>query len=257
MQELLEYPAGKIGSYIVPDGVTGIKRYAFSYSGGLTDVRIPNSVIGIGDHAFFNCTGLTDVALPDRLSTIWDATFLFCSSLTHITLPDSLTVIGRYAFADCAKLTSVTIPDSVAGISDWAFFECNSLTTVTLGKGLTALGIYPFSRCPKLTAVYARGNHPTGSTDVLWQSGDCCHSPMTYILPGNKSSWWNQFFPFPGPILFWLPQVQTADASFGVGTNGFGFNILWTSGMTVVVEASTNLTSPSWVPLATNTLAGN
>jgi hypothetical protein len=39
-----------------------------------------------------------------------------------------------------------------------------------------------------------------------------------------------------------------------VRTNQFGFNINWANGMTVVVEASTNLANPAWSPLATNTL---
>ena len=51
-----------------------------------------------------------------------------------------------------------------------------------------------------------------------------------------------------------IPAIQTGDGSFGVWTNQFGFNISWTSGQTVVVEASTNLANPYWQPLQTNTL---
>jgi hypothetical protein len=54
----------------------------------------------------------------------------------------------------------------------------------------------------------------------------------------------------------WLPQIQTADASFGVKSNVFGFNISWASSETLVVEASTNLKS-LWIPLATNTLTSD
>jgi len=49
------------------------------------------------------------------------------------------------------------------------------------------------------------------------------------------------------PIALWQPQVQTNDASFGVRTNQFGFNINWASGMVIVVEASTK-SSPPWAP---------
>ena len=52
----------------------------------------------------------------------------------------------------------------------------------------------------------------------------------------------------------WLPKVQTGDASFGVRTNRFGFNLTWASGRTVVVEACTNLAHPTWSPVATNSL---
>ena len=51
------------------------------------------------------------------------------------------------------------------------------------------------------------------------------------------------------------PLVQ-ADVNFGVMSNRFGFNINWTSGRVVVVDASTNLTQTNWTPLATGTLAG-
>ena len=47
-----------------------------------------------------------------------------------------------------------------------------------------------------------------------------------------------------------------ADSSFGVASNRFGFNVNWTSGQVVVVDASTNLTQTNWMPLATGTLAG-
>jgi hypothetical protein len=42
-----------------------------------------------------------------------------------------------------------------------------------------------------------------------------------------------------------------------VRTNQLGFNINWASGMTVVVKACTNLASPSWLPLQTNTLSAD
>ena len=49
------------------------------------------------------------------------------------------------------------------------------------------------------------------------------------------------------------PQIQTSDASFGVRTNRFGFNLSGTSGQVVVVEACTSLANSTWVPVGTNT----
>jgi hypothetical protein len=51
-------------------------------------------------------------------------------------------------------------------------------------------------------------------------------------------------------------SIQTTGPSFGVLTNRFGFNITGASGLVVVVQASTNLTQPIWVPVSTNTLTG-
>ena len=56
--------------------------------------------------------------------------------------------------------------------------------------------------------------------------------------------------------MLWLPQVQTGATDFGVQTNQFGFNIIWASDQTVVVEACTDLANPVWTPVQTNILTG-
>jgi uncharacterized repeat protein (TIGR03803 family) len=48
------------------------------------------------------------------------------------------------------------------------------------------------------------------------------------------------------------PTVLTAEGSGSFISNGFGFNLSGMAGQTVVIEASTNLTS--WTPLLTNSL---
>ena len=55
-------------------------------------------------------------------------------------------------------------------------------------------------------------------------------------------------------MVLWNPRVQTSDASFGVRTNGFGFNITGTTNLPVVVEACTDLARPSWTSLQRCTL---
>ena len=52
------------------------------------------------------------------------------------------------------------------------------------------------------------------------------------------------------------PTILLNDGSFGIRSNRFGFNISWASGMTVVVEASTNLNNPTWTSISTNILTG-
>jgi hypothetical protein len=52
----------------------------------------------------------------------------------------------------------------------------------------------------------------------------------------------------------WNPQVQTADGSFGVKANQFGFNIIGNYNLVVVVEATSDLADPVWSPVSTNTL---
>jgi hypothetical protein len=50
------------------------------------------------------------------------------------------------------------------------------------------------------------------------------------------------------------PQILTTAPSFGIQTNRFGFIISWATNLPVVVEASTTLAQPVWLPLSTNTL---
>jgi hypothetical protein len=52
----------------------------------------------------------------------------------------------------------------------------------------------------------------------------------------------------------WNPEIQTGDANFGARGGKFGFNITGTSGLSVIVEACSNLANPVWTPLKTMTL---
>jgi len=58
---LIQFPGGRAGNYIIPNGVTRIAIYAFQYCHGLTSVTIPSSVTSIGDQAFYVCIGLTTI----------------------------------------------------------------------------------------------------------------------------------------------------------------------------------------------------
>jgi hypothetical protein len=105
-----------------------------------------------------------------------------------------------------------------------------------------------FSGCASLTSVYFQGNAPSADSSVF--SGD--NYLTVYYMPGTTG--WGPFLA-DRPAVRWNPQVQPGNASFGVRTNLFGFAIAGTSGLAVVVEACTNLASPVWLPLGTNTLA--
>jgi hypothetical protein len=72
---LVCYPYNKTGSsYTIPEGVTSISAYAFSYSRNITTAYFPSSLITIENDAFMN------------------------SSARDITIPANVTVIGEYAF---------------------------------------------------------------------------------------------------------------------------------------------------------------
>jgi hypothetical protein len=54
--------------------------------------------------------------------------------------------------------------------------------------------------------------------------------------------------------MLWNPRVELRDRSFGVRQSRFGFNIVGTPEIPLVIEASHELSAPSWVPLQTSRL---
>ena len=96
---LFLYAAGKTEqSFTVPNGVTKIGEYAFSYSSSLTEVIIPDSVTEIDSKAFMHCAGLNDIVLPESLQALGDEAFYGCDSITSIILPAGVTTVGKNPF---------------------------------------------------------------------------------------------------------------------------------------------------------------
>ena len=155
--ELIYYPLGKNGGYIIPDGVTAICDYAFSYS-KLSDIVLPNSLRDIGEWAFGYCTNLKNIDIPASVKNIGYASFNHCTGLQNIELHDGLISIGSWAFEYCTALESVEIPDSVTDM-DWPVFShCESLTKAVLGKGITSINARTFEYCSSLESIDIMGD---------------------------------------------------------------------------------------------------
>ena len=185
---LIQCPAGKAGSYTVPNSVTSIGDWAFVYCSSLTSVSIGNNVTNIGARAFSNCASLTTVTIPAGVTSIGEFAFYYCTSLAAITVdatnsiyssvdgvllnksrttliqcpagkagsytvPNSVTSLGDYAFYYCSSLASVMIGNGVRSIGSFGFFSCTSLTNITIGNSVTNIPSYAFSSCTSLTNV--------------------------------------------------------------------------------------------------------
>ena len=96
------YYKGIDGNLYSKDG-----KILVQYAIGKTDISItiPDSVTSIGDYAFSYCTSLTSIEIPDSVTSIGDYAFSYCTSLTSVKIPNSVTSIGDYAFERCDKLT--------------------------------------------------------------------------------------------------------------------------------------------------------
>ncbi|RYD25877.1 MAG: hypothetical protein EOP86_26730 [Verrucomicrobiaceae bacterium] len=78
-----------------------------------------------------------------------------------------------------------------------------------------------------------------------------------YYMPGTMN--WEETYGWR-PARLWNPQVRTADASFGMKTDGegkrfFAFNITGPPDSVVLVRTSTGLSLGCWTILAAVTLA--
>ncbi len=113
-EELSVYPANYPGTeYIIPNSVTTIGAYAFSYC-KLTGITIPNSVTTIGAYAFSYCQSITGITIPDSVTTIGDHAFARCSSLTTVTIGSSIQLIDQNAFFECWALESIYMYSEIA-----------------------------------------------------------------------------------------------------------------------------------------------
>jgi hypothetical protein len=91
---LIQFPAGRTGSYTIPHGVTRIENGAFYGCGGLTAVKIPNSVTSIGDYAFHECRQLGDINIPTSVITIGACIFWGDERFDHFVFPKSVFNLG-------------------------------------------------------------------------------------------------------------------------------------------------------------------
>ncbi|MCH5345956.1 MAG: leucine-rich repeat protein [Muribaculaceae bacterium] len=146
MKTLCMYPCWKKGAYQIPETVTAIGDFSFTFCNELTDISIPATVTTIGQGAFFTCRGLTKIIIPNSVTEIGSSAFSGCSGLTDVTLSDALTIISEEMFANCEELTSIKIPDRVTTIGEGAFSGCDNLTNIVLSNSLTTIEQGAFDR---------------------------------------------------------------------------------------------------------------
>jgi hypothetical protein len=177
----------------------------------------------------------------------------FNAPLTSVTIPNGVNSIVNNTFRNSTFLTSVTIPNGVTNIGSGtivsgAFQDCSSLPSITIPASVTSIGGFAFEECLDLTNIYFMGNAPSLSPYDVFQSDN---NTTIYRMPGTTG--WSRSYG-GRPVMLWNPRAQTGDASFGVQTNQFGFNIIGSSNMVIVVESCTDLANPVWTPVGTNKL---
>jgi hypothetical protein len=112
---------------------------------------------------------------------------------------------------------------------------------------VTSVGYYAFSVGTGLTSVFFQGNAPTFDGDAFAFD----NNSTIYFLP-NATGWGSSVD--YRPVAVWNPLIQASGTSFGVQSNQFGFNIVGTTNIPIVVQACTNLANPIWTSVQGLTL---
>jgi hypothetical protein len=210
---------------------------------------ILNSVIRIEDGSFCFSHGLTNLILGTNVTIIGDYAFQSCINIQKFTMLDSVAIIGFYAFNNCSNLTSVVIGTGVTSIGGYAFDSCMDLERIVVPESVVYIGYYAFASCLSLKGVYFQGDLTTMNIGVGLLNNDV--NATVYYLPGT--GFYGSSF-LGRPAVIWRPEIQPHQPSFDVQTRQFGFSIIWSKGMVMLVEACTNLNNPTWISLKTNLL---
>lgn len=133
MKTLILCPAGKTGTVVIPDGVTRIRKHAFSRS-KISKVIFPDSMVSLQNEAFYGCAYLTEID--------------FGHGIEHIGGNGN-----QHVFSGCS-MERLVFPPQVKEIGINAFFSCGELKEVIFNEGLETIQRGAFRGCPRLTEIH-------------------------------------------------------------------------------------------------------
>ena len=150
---LIQCPAHKQGTYVIPNSVIDIRENAFWGCQNITSVVISDDVENIGDQAFYDCINMTAVSMGNNVENIGEGAFYNCSNMSSCALGNRVSIIGDDAFNSCISLGTIEIPNSVRHIGKTAFSNCSSLQTINISDSVSYIGGWAFAACPALKSI--------------------------------------------------------------------------------------------------------
>ncbi len=133
--------------FVIPNGVTTIRTYAFAGWQSLQEIVIPDSVKEIDQYAFNNSRGLLSLEIPSGVTAIPAYMAKSCQGLKRVSAT-GVKDIGAYAFEQCTALTEISFP-AVTNVVMNAFMSCSSLARIALPsvKSIQSGAFYGCSNC--------------------------------------------------------------------------------------------------------------
>lgn len=161
----------------LPNTLTYVGNYAFSYCPNLRSVRVQNDsqLSSIGNYAFSN-SGVQSITFPKTLSYVGSDAFQNCGGLATVYVESGCKITASKCVNSSVKITeipplpsrdimvantplwslralkSLVLPDSIDKIGDF-WFAGSDVEEVTIPENVTEIGAQAFCSCPKLRRV--------------------------------------------------------------------------------------------------------
>ena len=200
---LSEVPQDTVGEYIVPEGITSIRNYAFDGCRHITSVKMPDSVRSIEWYAFKDCTSLESVSISPNVDFIGDGAFKGCSKLKSLFISANVRILYRWAFDECTSLSRIEvaeankffaskdgmlyskdmtnlikcpsaietrnliIPEGVVSIKSGAIYECPEIKSIHFPASVKAIEMSSIYDCTKLREIHFCGKDISSSKMVI------------------------------------------------------------------------------------------
>ena len=108
------------GVMIIPEGVTTVNTFAFSYCEGITYIDMPSTLTTINQQGFSYMKNVLLINFEKITGTLTLGNcghFRDMDNLVAVSLPEGMVEVNNRAFASCDNLTAVYMPNSVQVLS--------------------------------------------------------------------------------------------------------------------------------------------
>jgi hypothetical protein len=212
--------------------------------------EVPEGVLRIADDAMGSCSKLTEVQLPETLQTIGSGAFFDCAQLQRIRIPDSVTRLGSFAFYNCSQLVEVVMGAGIQNIEE-STFAGSGLKRISFGPLVSVIhaDVLPdfaegWGTSP--LELYFHGNAPA----VVGDMRPAGLAKLFYA--GGTLGWTSDFHGIPATE--WQVSVRAELATSPHDDFQMRTIVDGPAGMSCVVEAAENLSTPTWTRVGLVTL---